>query len=430
MTINKSEFLFRTGNYFFKIGILLLPSAFFYSSIFLFISFFIANIKNKDLLRDKWNYPLIICSFLMILVCIVSNFNPIILKDFSSNSNLNWVGLLNWIPMFWVYWCAQYYLKDFKGRNSCAFFLVFGTIPILISGFGQYYFEWYGPIKFLNGTIIWYQRMSKNDMQIFTGPFNNPNIAGTWLAIIFPFCLFFFIRSKKISFYKIFYSFLTLATILATFLTHSRNAILNLSIGSFLLMGLSLKIILLLLLIIIILFISIFIFEIPLEFLSSLSQNKILSSFIPTTNKFSEILVFRRLQIWKIAIINIMAKPFLGWGASSFSLVYLIKNGNPTFQHTHNLIFELAHNYGFFVSLILFSSIFLLIYKSKPNLSYNQPTETLINKFWWISSFLILLMHLSDIPYYDGRISLLFWILIAGLRSILREMNSKKIKEI
>ena len=65
-------------------------------------------------------------------------------------------------------------------------FLIFGSIPILISGFGQYLFNWYGPLDFFNGLIIWYQRENTTAM---TSLFNNPNYAGSWLNVIWPFCI-------------------------------------------------------------------------------------------------------------------------------------------------------------------------------------------------------------------------------------------------
>ena len=51
------------------------------------------------------------------------------------------------------------------------------------------------------------------------------------------------------------------------------------------------------------------------------------------------------------------------------------------------------------------------MYKSKPNFlkqKANNLDSQLINKFWWVSSLIILLMQLTDITYYDARISLLF----------------------
>ena len=139
---------------------------------------------------------------------------------------------------------------------------------------------------------------------------------------------------------------------------------------------------------------------------------------------------FSRIKIWRNAIFNIIKSPLIGWGASSFSSIYLLNRyEEERFEHTHNIVLEVAHNYGIIVSLVLFSTIFLLIYKSKPDLSSNKPTEDLINKFWWVSTLVMVLMHMSDIAYYEGRISILFWILMAGIRCILKEINLKNIDE-
>ena len=144
--IKKSDFLFKLGNNFFKLGILLLPSALFFSSIFLILSLIIGNLK-VNLIKDRWNCTLIICSLLMIIICFISNLFPTNFYNLPIDKDLNWLGLLNWIPLFWLYGSSQYYLKDIRGRISCAIFLVLGSIPILISGFFQYYFDWYGPFK-------------------------------------------------------------------------------------------------------------------------------------------------------------------------------------------------------------------------------------------------------------------------------------------
>ena len=47
----------------------------------------------------------------------------------------------------------------------------------------------------------------------------------------------------------------------------------------------------------------------------------------------------------------------------------------------------------------------------------------MIDNFWWTSTLIIFLMHFSDITYYDGRISIIFWILLAGVKNIVQESN-------
>ena len=86
--------------------------------------------------------------------------------------------------------------------------LIFGSIPILISGFGQYLFGWYGPFEFLNGLIIWYQRENIFGINVMTGLFNNPNYTGCALATVSP-ILFatFFIGENFVSFLDFFVGF-------------------------------------------------------------------------------------------------------------------------------------------------------------------------------------------------------------------------------
>ena len=109
--------------------------------------------------------------------------------------------------------------------------------------------------------------------KVFTGPFNNPNYAGTWLTSIFPFSFFLFSYKRPIlKFKKIFFCITALAIVLAVFLTHSRNAITNLSIAFTFLIGLSIKKIFLIYLIFLGFLSFIFIFEIPIGTLNFLSE--------------------------------------------------------------------------------------------------------------------------------------------------------------
>ena len=47
--------------------------------------------------------------------------------------------------------------------------------------------------------------------------------------------------------------------------------------------------------------------------------------------------------------------------------------------------------------------------------------KNFIDKCWWISLFIFLINHIFDVTYYDVRISLLFWIILAGLYRIIDE---------
>ena len=52
----------------------------------------------------------------------------------------------------------------------------------------------------------------------------------------------------------------------------------------------------------------------------------------------------------------------------------------------------------------------------------NQDNETKkFDQAWIISFITFFLIHNFDITYFDGRISTLAWILLAGMRSIIKE---------
>ena len=107
--------------------------------------------------------------------------------------------------------------------------------------------------------------------------------------------------------------------------------------------------------------------------------------------------------------------------------MYELNGGIQSTQHTHNIILELAYNYGIPLSILLSSMVFLLLLKTF-KLIYRKNNEvhnSLIDKCWFASTILVTSSHLSDITYYDGKISILIWILLSGLKSIVEEKHSK-----
>ena len=54
--------------------------------------------------------------------------------------------------------------------------------------------------------------------------------------------------------------------------------------------------------------------------------------------------------------------------------------------------------------------------------------ESIFNKTWFVSILIFLIMHLTDITFYDGKISILACLLFAGLRNIIKEINIKNLE--
>ena len=71
----------------------------------------------------------------------------------------------------------------------------------------------------------------------------------------------------------------------------------------------------------------------------------------------------------------------------------------------------------------------LILFKCKNRFILNQKRNSKILRnyllkfdYAWITSFIIFFfLHMFDISYFDGRISFLAWILLAGIRQIMRE---------
>tara|TARA_B100000401_G_scaffold197417_1_gene133112 strand:- start:486 stop:1019 length:534 start_codon:yes stop_codon:yes gene_type:complete len=144
-----------------------------------------------------------------------------------------------------------------------------------------------------------------------------------------------------------------------------------------------------------------------------------------------------RTNIWQSAILRIQERPMFGWGGSSFSYLHgkyedLLKiKGNfiPAY-HSHNIFLELAHNFGLPLSIIFCGTLFLFIFRAW-NLIFLKnisQDKNIFNKAWFLSVLVFLIMHITDLTFYDGKISILSCILFAGLKNIIHDMNAEKLQ--
>ena len=90
---------------------------------------------------------------------------------------------------------------------------------------------------------------------------------------------------------------------------------------------------------------------------------------------------------------------------------------------------EVALSYGYPVAIILFASITYLLYLSYFKI-FKYIKTNFLERAWWTSAFIFLLSQLFDIQYFDGRISLLFWIILAGLKKIIDDKEIKILSRI
>ena len=119
----------------------------------------------------------------------------------------------------------------------------------------------------------------------------------------------------------------------------------------------------------------------------------------------------------------ILERPLLGYGPSRFKTLYEINDGTRDISHLHNLPLEIAFNYGIPLALILSGFVVLLLIKSWRKI-YNKnniKNNFIDNRAWLIACSIATASHLYDVTYYDGKVSIVIWIFLAGLKCIIEE---------
>ncbi len=400
----------------FKIGVILIPSAISLASFFILLSLIIETLKNRsNYLKDKYNLIFLFITFLMLGSAIAHLF---ILKNIyfgKIDPALTWLGLFNWIPFFWIFWSSQYFLKSSKQREIISRLLVIGTLPVILTGIGQYFFEWHGPIQFFKGLVTWYQRPI-DSVSGLTGLFNHANYAGSWFTFLLPISIALSIKKSNIS---ILFRTNLILIIFCILLTNSRNAWLSSILTIPILFGVNSFIFLTPILLFfgtIILITTNNYFEGDLQdWFQNIIPNKIWREF--SSEGFTELNV-TRFEIFKAAVKLIILNPLIGTGGGSFPIIYEIQTGFWK-GHSHNIFSDLSLSYGIPSTLILIFVFISIIFKGYRESYFKKGIfENMLNKAWVSATIIFLISQLIDVQYYDARISLMFWILLAGVKCI------------
>jgi len=405
---------YKNGQILFNNSFLFLPWAPSIGILMIFLSliFSIAN-NYKEFRFDKYRNFIISAILIMLLSAFRQAFFYLNNNPDVSVENI-FIGLGNWIPLLIGFWGFQFYLKNINNRILVARNLLIGTLPILISCMGQLWWGWDSPITIFWGLIVFFQKKLIEKASGVTGIFSNPNYLGFWLTMIWPFSLYFFFTVKKRIFKVINFSYV-LTTFYFVLLSNSRNAFIGMIISSLFLIKAKFLIILLLLVLVLVIFNIIFP-EMSIVFFNDFkyfTNKNLFSKF--ALNLKSNLLQYQRLEIWIKAKDLIISRPFLGWGASTFPIIYALFKGNSDAQHLHNIFLQVSYDYGLIASLI----IFFIIYKSlfecfkycKNNFKNNN-----FDFFWYMSSLVVVIFHQLDFPYFDARISIMFWTLLSGCK--------------
>ena len=418
------------GQKLFYTGILFLPSALPITIICFLGALIISYRFNKVvLINDNLDLLFIFSLFLIIISTIYNSFFNFSEEFFRGDRLDLWIGLFNWIPLFFIYWGIQNYLNTYQKRLLSIKFLIGGTIPVLVSCVMQL-LEIYGPFKSFFNLIIWFNKPLESVGGI-SGLFSNPNYTGLFLTLILPF-LYFFIKNKNYNLTsRLVLIMITISTLFFSLGTNSRNAAIGIIISFISIINVKK----------IFYFISFLIggFYFFVFFLTDLIKNIFNLDFINLKEicfnnskyllfckfiQFGDWTLNDRTRIWISTILIIKERPLLGYGSTTFPNIFEYKNlflipyKFKKIYHSHNLFLELAYNFGMPVALLLIITIISLIIIGFKSLERSERDNTisLLEKAWLYSFIIIVISHLFDITFYDGKISFIFIILLAGIR--------------
>ena len=419
---NNSE---KIGHLSFYLGIFLLPSAFSIAIFFLLTSLLTIlyeKLKSKEnIFLDKWNIIFLVCSLFLILTSTYKFLDQGSINNLKGQGYLEYVGILNWIPLFFVFLGFQKYLSSSLLRKRFSQLLIAGSMPVFFSVICQLFFNWENKRETLFGLIIWYQKNIAGYTGI-TGLFNNPNYLGSWLIIIWPFCIAMIFFYKRLELKRLISIAIIILVSIFIILTASRAAWICLFIAIPFVNGKKFSN----------WFLKILLFGLPISMVTYFliigeRINNILQKIIlpGIWIEFTRINLSTRFAIWDYAVDLIKRNPFFGSGSNSFSSLYYSKSG--VWQgHAHNLPLELFVSFGLIIGFMILIPITFLTIKSSLIVfsDFKKRLENkIIDRAWVLSLILLILMHLVDIQYYDGRISLIGWTLLAGAKNIIAEYD-------
>ena len=397
------------GERLFRIGLLLLPSSALLGGLCLLVAAVSGSRgRTVPIWRDRWCLPLLLAGALMLIGAMQA-----------STGALAWAGLGNWLPLFWAFWAFQPFLASESQRRDAAWMLVAGTLPVLLTGFGQMLFGWEGPWRLGGEAVVWFVAAGGKPIGRLSGLFDYANVAGAWLAVIWPMMIAAVLRPDGLR-RRGAALVLVLATSFAVVLTQSRNAMGGLALAFPLVIGPAhwiwlLPFMLLLsspLLLVVLPGIPTGLRQGAMALLPDSILERLLESEGETAWKHT------RLGQWTYAIQLVAARPWLGWGSAAFSVMYPIYAAKRWHGHSHNLPLELAISHGLPVTLLITGTVLaLLVLALRRGILQRAPLE----RAWWTSALVLLAMHFTDLPFFDARLNLLGWILLAGLCSFIRD---------
>jgi hypothetical protein len=392
----------------FQLGLALLASSALLGGLCLLVALILGSRGRQRPLADPANGVLLLAAALMAVGAAGA-----------SSGWLAWVGLGNWLPFFWAFWGFQPYLTTPEARRRVGWMLVAGTVPVVVTGLGQLWLGWSGPWQALNGAIIWHLKAGGNPPGRLAGLFDYANIAGSWLVVAWPFTLAALAQPGLRRPARALILTMAAAVAAAVLLTDSRNAWGALVLALPLVLGVSSWSWLLPLLLVALALVGAATLpgvpEVVQHPARQIVPEAIWARLTDLRYSGQRPLAITRLAQWRTAMALIGERPWLGWGAAAFSLIYPLRTGH-WHGHPHNLAIDLALSHGVPVALLVVGLVLTLLIRTA---WHGMLRGGLFDRAWWTAALVLVALHATDIPMYDSRVNVAGWVLLAGLRAVL-----------
>ncbi len=395
----------------FQLGVLLLAS----SLLLAVPPLFWALLQGTRRLRRPWGSDRLNWVFLLIAGLMLLG------APRAHSGWLAWVGLMNWLPFFWGFWGFQPYMATPGARRRMALLFVAGGVPVLVTGLGQHFLGWSGPWQALGGLVIWHMAPGGLPPGRLSGLFDYANIAAAWLAFSWPLLLAAALEpglawTRRWSWRLVVVLALVAAQLAALYLTDSRNGWGAAVLAVPLVLGPARWLWLLPLLLLALAPVLLAVLPGVPDLLQHPAR-----ALVPEAiwGRLSDLafsdrpLASTRLGQWTVAAGLVGERPWLGWGAAAFSLVYP-KRAGVWHGHPHNLPMDLAISHGLPVALLLVGVVLWLLLRSA---RLGMASGPVFERAWWTAVVILVLLHATDLPFYDGRLNVAGWLLLAGLRA-------------
>ena len=351
-------------------------------------------------------FRLQIMDFTIITFLIFVIFGGILTIDGSS-----FLKMLVFVCFMSVYFVIKNIISSPDLVKRCLYALVLSSALVSAIGIYQNYFgvlstKWHDISVFteIRGRVV--------------STFDNPNVLGEFLILIFPITLALMANAKKAN-ERFFLFVCALMSCFCLIFTWSRGAWLGCMITTAMFLCVSSKY-----------FFTAGILSLPIVGMFALFQTD--SAIIGRLTSFGDSSTSYRLNIWKGVLRMLEDIGFfgIGIGEDAFRKIYPIYSlaGIEAAPHSHNLYLQIAVEMGVFA--LLFFLVFIFMF-TQFSLSFCRNAMSRSNRLLCMGIFsgaaALLIQGLTDYVWYNYRIFLLFWIIIGlGIAHIYTAKNTEE----